>query len=249
MPGHWKLKGAARNLDGQRVYGNSGIAGSPRRKIAVMSHQPAERLEIEAAHSINQRIFETSLDLILVVDRQGNFIRVSPSSMAIIGYPPEDLVGHSAAEFLYPDDLESTRQEMRLARRGQVTRNFDTRYVHKDGSVVPLTWTGVWSGARHSAKSWQGRSAVHRPDRAERFERPRIGAQGARAAARSEYSLCLRLFRNLHHAPRQFRADCASDRQAVPQAAARDRGSCDPRRQFSIGFVYDLTIYAPGSKK
>jgi PAS domain S-box-containing protein len=102
---------------------------------------------MEAAHSINQRIFETSLDLILVVDPQGNFIRVSPSSMAILGYPPEDLVGHSAAEFLYPDDLESTRQEMRLARRGRVTRNFDTRYVHKEGGVVPLTWTGVWSEA------------------------------------------------------------------------------------------------------
>src|SRR4029079_13988625 len=112
-----------------------------------MSDQSDERLEIEAANSINQRIFETSLDLILVVDRQGNFIRVSPSSMAIVGYPPEDLVGHSAAEFLYPDDLESTRREMRLARRGQVTRNFDTRYVHKEGGVVPLTWTGVWSEA------------------------------------------------------------------------------------------------------
>ena len=98
-----------------------------------------------ADQSINQRIFETSLDLILVVDPKGTFIRVSPSSFAILGYRPEELIGHSAAETLYPDDLESTRQEMRLARRGQAMRNFECRYVHKNGRIVTLAWTGVWS--------------------------------------------------------------------------------------------------------
>jgi PAS domain S-box-containing protein len=103
--------------------------------------------DLEATHSINQRIFDTTLDLILVVDRRGNFLRVSPSSAAILGYRPEELVGRSAAELLYPDDLERTRSEMRLARRGQLTRNFETRYVHKEGRIVTLAWTGVWSEA------------------------------------------------------------------------------------------------------
>jgi PAS domain S-box-containing protein len=101
----------------------------------------------EAAREINQRLFETSLDLILVVDRRGNFIRVSPSAQAVIGYAPEEMVGRSAAEFLHPPDLEPTRAEMRLARRGRLMRNFECRYVHRNGGVVPLTWTGVWSEA------------------------------------------------------------------------------------------------------
>jgi diguanylate cyclase (GGDEF)-like protein/PAS domain S-box-containing protein len=92
-----------------------------------------------------RRIFETSLDLILVTDRQGNFIRVSPSSAAILGYQPEEMVGHSAVEFIHPGDLDATRNEMRSARRGRDTCNFETRYVHKDGRVVTLAWTGVWS--------------------------------------------------------------------------------------------------------
>src|SRR5262249_38973478 len=46
----------------------------------------------EASRSINERIFETSLDLILVVDSKGNFLRVSPSSAAILGYAPGELV-------------------------------------------------------------------------------------------------------------------------------------------------------------
>ncbi len=36
---------------------------------------------------------------------------------------------------------------MRLARRVGTTRNFDCRYVHKDGHVVTLAWVGVWSEA------------------------------------------------------------------------------------------------------
>ncbi len=55
------------------------------------------------------------------------------------------MVGRSAVDFIYPDDLPSTREEMRAARRGQVMRNFECRYIRKDRHVVPLEWTGVWS--------------------------------------------------------------------------------------------------------
>jgi PAS domain S-box-containing protein len=92
-----------------------------------------------------RRIFETSQDLILVTDTRGNFVQVSPSSMTILGYRPEEMIGHSAIEFIHPDDLDSTRAEMRAARHGRQTRNFETRYVHKDGYAVTLTWMGTWS--------------------------------------------------------------------------------------------------------
>jgi len=92
-----------------------------------------------------QRIFETSHDLILVTDTAGNFIQVSPSAKIILGYDPTEMIGNSAIDFIHPDDLESTRNEMRAARRGKQLRNFETRYVHKDGKPVALNWTGTWS--------------------------------------------------------------------------------------------------------
>ena len=92
-----------------------------------------------------QRIFETSHDLILVTDTAGNFVQVSPSARIILGYDPAEMIGHSAVEFIHPDDLDSTRREMRAARRGKEMRNFETRYVHKDGQAVTLNWTGTWS--------------------------------------------------------------------------------------------------------
>ena len=55
------------------------------------------------------------------------------------------MIGRSAIEFLYPEDLESTRNEMRKGARGELGGTFDCRYVHKDGRIVPLSWKGVWS--------------------------------------------------------------------------------------------------------
>src|SRR5690606_10118416 len=109
-----------------------------------MDRDPAGSSSPAPADKINQRIFETTLDLILVVGRNGTLLRVSPSAIAILGYAPKEMIGRNAIDFIHPDDLENTRNEMRLARRGHDIRNFDSRYLHKDGRIVPLAWTGVW---------------------------------------------------------------------------------------------------------
>ena len=80
-----------------------------------------------------------------MTDPAGNFVQVSPSSMTILGYRPDEMIGRSAIEFIYLEDLDSTREEMRAARRGRQMRNFETRYVHKNGEPVTLTWMGTWS--------------------------------------------------------------------------------------------------------
>ena len=107
----------------------------------------SKRTQTELNQEIEERrrIFETSQDLILVTDTVGTFIQVSPSAKTILGYEPADMIGHSAVEFIHPDDLDSTRNEMRSARRGQQMRNFETRYVHRDGQAVTLNWMGTWS--------------------------------------------------------------------------------------------------------
>jgi len=103
--------------------------------------QHALRQQIEE----RRRIFETSQDLILVIDPRGILVQVSPSSEVILGYTPDEMIGRNASEFLHPDDLEISQKEMRLARRGQRAQNTDSRYVHKDGRIVMLSWMGTWS--------------------------------------------------------------------------------------------------------
>ena len=117
--------------------------------ISKIARDITARLKTNAAliREIEERrqIFESSVDLILVTDRRGNFLHVSPSALDILGYRPEEMIGHSGVDFIHPDDLDSTRSEMRAARSGRTMRNFTCRYLRRDGRVVHLTWTGVWS--------------------------------------------------------------------------------------------------------
>jgi PAS domain S-box-containing protein len=92
-----------------------------------------------------RRIFETSQDLILVTDTKGILVQVSPSCETILGYLPEEMIGHNASEFLHGDDLDRSRNAMRAARHGHRMNNADSRYVHKDGRIVTLSWMGRWS--------------------------------------------------------------------------------------------------------
>jgi PAS domain-containing protein len=64
--------------------------GAIRRTSNALAQETEER----------RRLFETSLDLILVTDRRGNLVRVSPSSAATLGYSPEEMIGHNAIEFI-----------------------------------------------------------------------------------------------------------------------------------------------------
>jgi len=65
--------------------------------------------------------------------------------MSILDYEPEELIGRSAAEFVFSGDLEKTRRQMRMARRSGVIRNFESRYIARSGQLVTLAWMGVWS--------------------------------------------------------------------------------------------------------
>jgi PAS domain S-box-containing protein len=126
-----------------RSSGEIGVLARAFSRMATEVQEKAAALNREISQ--RHRIFDTSLDLILVVSRTGTFIQVSPSSIAILGRKPEEMIGRSAVDFINPEDLERTRAEMRAARRGQHMRNFDCRYVHANGRDVLLQWTGVWS--------------------------------------------------------------------------------------------------------
>ncbi|MBS0548750.1 MAG: MASE4 domain-containing protein [Proteobacteria bacterium] len=101
--------------------------------------------ERDSAERQSRRVFETSQDIILITDTFGRIKQVSPSSTRILGYRPEEMIGHIGKDFIFPEDLEATRREMRAARVGNAMRNFRCRYVHKDGRPISLIWTGVCS--------------------------------------------------------------------------------------------------------
>jgi PAS domain S-box-containing protein len=92
-----------------------------------------------------RHVFETSQDLILVMDGRGFLVQISPSCETILGYRPEEMIGRSGVEFIHPDHLKKAREEMRAARLGLRPKMSDTRCIHKNGREVWLSWLGTWS--------------------------------------------------------------------------------------------------------
>jgi PAS domain S-box-containing protein len=129
---------------------------------------------VEAGHRVDEaegllrRVFETSLDLIVVTDSYGKLVRVSPSAKLLLGYDPEEMIGGSGVEFIYPEDLERTRDQMRAARRTGNPQSFECRYVHREGRTVTFWWQGIWSAAERQY-FFSGRDITDRK-RAERLQ-------------------------------------------------------------------------------
>jgi PAS domain S-box-containing protein len=92
-----------------------------------------------------RHVFETSQDLIMVMDGRGFLVQISPSCEAILGYRPDEMIGRSGVDFIHPEHLEKARDEMRAARQGLRPKMSDTRCMHKDGREVWLSWLGTWS--------------------------------------------------------------------------------------------------------
>ncbi|MBN8992195.1 MAG: PAS domain S-box protein [Rhizobiales bacterium] len=92
-----------------------------------------------------RHVFEASQDLIMVMDSRGTIVQISPSCAVILGYSIGEMVGRTGSDFIHPDHLENARQEMRAMRHGQRPAIADTRYLHKDGREVWLSWLGAWS--------------------------------------------------------------------------------------------------------
>ncbi len=123
------------------VFGRDVDFHGERARITLIIDNTARR----QAERQTERIIETSQDLIHVNDSFGKFVRVSPSMTAVLGYQAEELLGRGANEFIHPEDIEAVRGAMRAARRGSGGRRFRCRYYHKDGHLVSLLWSGVWS--------------------------------------------------------------------------------------------------------
>ncbi|MET3828267.1 PAS domain S-box-containing protein [Sphingomonas sp. PvP055] len=88
------------------------------------------------------RMWETSPDLLLVIDFEGVFRKVNPAWSVILGYSPEELVGHHVNEFVLPEDHTKTVKAYSAA-TSSVQPALENRYRHKDGSLRTISWVAA----------------------------------------------------------------------------------------------------------
>src|SRR4030095_792460 len=60
------------------------------------------------------------------------------------GYKPEELIGKKYIELTVEEDKETTFAVARKILSGVPVTMFENRFIHKNGSVVPLLWSARW---------------------------------------------------------------------------------------------------------
>lgn len=100
---------------------------------------------LRAARDTAQAIFDHSHDIICTVGADGRFHAVNRQSERMWGYRPDEMVGRDYLDFVHPDDHATTLAIAQQVTGGEATTNFTNRFRHRDGSIVPITWSGVWS--------------------------------------------------------------------------------------------------------
>jgi diguanylate cyclase (GGDEF)-like protein/PAS domain S-box-containing protein len=84
---------------------------------------------------------ENSSDVISRQTLDGTFLYVSPASMAILGYAPEEIVGLKLGGFVHPDDKQAVETCYAAARSVGETGQVEFRFRRADGKYIWLEST------------------------------------------------------------------------------------------------------------
>ncbi|WP_026462023.1 PAS domain S-box protein [Adhaeribacter aquaticus] len=107
-----------------------------------------ERVEANIALQQNraqlQKVLDATLDVICTIDAEGKFLQVNQATNQVLGYQPEEILGKYLPELVFPEDLAFTNAAFYQIKAGENMHNFENRFVRKDGSVVPITWSARW---------------------------------------------------------------------------------------------------------
>ncbi|MCP1375494.1 PAS domain S-box protein [Dyella lutea] len=113
--------------------------------VQDITEQERVREALSQAMEATQLVMDSAPDVIIVLDREGRLLRVSAAAERLWGYPVESLVGESIARLVHPDDVAATFGAAADIAAGHPNPNFRNRNLTRDGRVLHMQWSGIWS--------------------------------------------------------------------------------------------------------
>lgn len=86
------------------------------------------------------QFFTLSLDLFAVADPKGFFLHLNDAWEKTLGWQQDELLAEAFLNFVHPDDIADTLEQIKRQEEGETVLNFVNRYRCKDGSYRWLEW-------------------------------------------------------------------------------------------------------------
>ncbi|MDZ8240560.1 MAG: ATP-binding protein [Nostoc sp. ChiQUE01a] len=103
----------------------------------ILSYFEGRTLDDKIIVFKKENFFNLSTDLFCIIATDGCYHQVNPAWEKVLGWKPENLIGHPWLEFLHPEDIAINQ----LPREPKLSWRWDNRYLHKDGSYRWLSWS------------------------------------------------------------------------------------------------------------
>ncbi len=95
------------------------------------------------AENERNRLFNLSIDMLCVGNFDGRLEQVNPAWTHCLGWSVEELTSRPWLDFVQLEDREETQEIGKNLALGKSVRNFENRYLCKDGSVRWLSWNSL----------------------------------------------------------------------------------------------------------
>ena len=86
-----------------------------------------------------KNLFETAIDPIVILDKNGNFVDVNKQVTSILGYHKNDLIGKkfNEAEILTKESLNNSVNNFMKRMKGEIVPTYEVEIVSKNGEKIP----------------------------------------------------------------------------------------------------------------
>jgi PAS domain S-box-containing protein len=114
-----------------------------------INERKQSELDRISAERERDRFFDLSIDLLIVANFEGYFVRGNPACEQILGFTSAELMAQPYLDFVHPEDLAATAAVTESLIAGSVLVNFENRYRCKDGSYRWILWSAMPDGERN----------------------------------------------------------------------------------------------------
>ena len=141
----YSLEKRYRHQRGHIVWVNVSVSllrdeqGEPKLFVSVVE----DITEKKKLQEERDRVLELSQDLICIAGTDGYLKYVNPPWETNLGYTREELLARPFVDFVHKEDHARTLAEIEKLAAGQLTLDFDNRYIHKDGTVRHIRWVAT----------------------------------------------------------------------------------------------------------